>query len=393
MKLRLDSKVTSLFAGIGGFELAFRSVGAKTNLMCEIDPVATHVLERKLQGVPIVNDVREIDSVPRGTDVLCAGFPCQDLSSVGEKQGMLGTRSSLVREVFRILERRRVEWVIFENVSFMLRLNSGETIRIIVSELERLGYSWAYRTIDSIAFVPQHRCRVFVVASLHHDPRTVVLSGESKQEYGNVDFDNQREPLGFYWTEGRFALGLTGDALPTLKAGSTIGIPSPPAILFPNGEVSMPDIRDAERLQGFPSNWTKPAEELAKASIRWRLVGNAVTVNVVGWIARKMICPSDYNHDGDTPLLDRGVWPIAAWGMDGERFCSRATTFPASLRRSSLLQFLKYPRRPLSLKATRGFYNRLVAGGLHAPDYFIEQIRQHIDNLEVQHGWKNTTSL
>lgn len=386
MRRELKGKVTSLFAGIGGFELAFRNAGAETNLMCEIDHVARYVLEHKLQGVPIVDDVRDIDAVPKGTDILCAGFPCQDLSSVGGKQGMSGTRSSLVREVFRMLGRRRVEWVIFENVSFMLRLNSGETIRIIVSELERLGYNWAYRTIDSIAFVPQHRCRVFIVASLHHDPRAVILSGSSKHQFGNIDFKKQVDPLGFYWTEGKFALGLTCNALPTLKAGSTIGIPSPPAILFPDGEVSMPDIRDAERLQGFPADWTKPAEDVAKASIRWRLVGNAVTVNAVGWIARKIANPIDYDVKHDTPLANHGIWPGAAWGTNGERYASHATTFPASLRRSSLLQFLKFPRRPLSLKAARGFYNRLLGGGLRYPDYFGEQIHQHIKRMEAENG-------
>ena len=364
-------KMVSLFAGIGGFELAFQKVGAKTSLMCEIDPIAKHVLSNQLHGIDIVDDVRDIERVPRGTDILCAGFPCQDLSSVGAKAGLKGGRSSLVREVFRILQERRTEWVVFENVSFMLRLNAGETIRTIVTELERLGYSWAYRMIDSMAFVPQHRCRVFVVASLHHDPRNVLLSGESNCQYGNVDFHRQDMPLGFYWTEGKFALGLQGNAVPTLKAGSTIGIPSPPAILFPSGEVSVPDIRDAERLQGFPANWTRPAEDVARASIRWRLVGNAVTVNVVRWIAKKIANP---------------VWPNAAWGIDGTRSSSSASVFPASFRRSDLETFLKYPRNLLSVKATRGFLNRLQAGGLRYPGYFEDEIRNHIQAMEARNG-------
>ena len=255
--------MVSLFAGIGGFELAFRKIGVKTTLMCEIDEVAKHVLSTNIPNVPIVNDICELRSIPQGTDILCAGFPCQDLSSVGIKQGMAGTRPSLVKEVFRLLKGNRVEWVIFENVSFMLSLNGGEAIRTIVDELEDLGYKWAYRTIDSISFVPQHRCRVYVVASLHHDPRNTLLSGESDIVYGKINYDNFDAPLGFYWTEGRHALGLIEDGIPTLKAGSTIGIPSPPAIAFPNGEVSSPDIRDAERLQGFPPNWTLPAEGLS----------------------------------------------------------------------------------------------------------------------------------
>lgn len=377
-------KVVSLFAGIGGFELAFRKIGAVTTLMCEIDEVAKHVLRSRLPGVELISDVRDISELPVGTDVLCAGFPCQDLSSVGAKLGLDGQRSSLVKEVFRILEARRSEWVIFENVSFMLKLKGGETIRTITSELERLGYRWAYRTIDSMSFVPQHRCRVFVVASLHHDPRHVILSGESKCKYGEVDFANQNVPVGFYWTEGRCALGLMGDAIPTLKAGSTIGIPSPPAILFPSGEVAMPDIRDAERLQGFPADWTKVAEEISKPSLRWRLVGNAVTVNVVAWIANKIVAPIPYDYTADIPLGTKAVWPKSAWGCQGMRCISEASIFPASYRRSSLLNYLKYPCKELSLKASKGFLSRLRSGGLRRPEYFTRQIEAHIERKELQ---------
>lgn len=383
--MKKSLNVVSLFAGIGGFELAFRKIGAKTTLMCEIDAIAKHVLASRLKGIDIVDDVRNIDSLPEQTDVLCAGFPCQDLSSVGIKVGLDGERSSLVREVFRILAMKRVEWVIFENVSFMLKLKGGETIRTIVDELERLGYRWAYRTIDSMSFVPQHRCRVFVVASLHGDPCDVLLSGESWCKYGIVDFNRQTSPIGFYWTEGRYALGLMGDAVPTLKAGSTIGIPSPPAILFPDGEVSMPDIRDAERLQGFPADWTKPAEDMAKPSFRWRLVGNAVTVNVVNWIAKKIVSPITYGRKHDAELNVHGVWPQAAWGMEGHRHKANASTFPASYRRSSLNDYLKYPRRELSVKASRGFLSRLQAGGLHHPSYFVNAIQRHINKLEKNH--------
>ena len=324
--------------------------------------------------------------IPQKFDILCAGFPCPDLSSVGVKQGLSGARSSLVLEVLRILEKRQTEWVIFENVPFMLHLKDGETMRVITQGLSRLGYKWAYRTIDSIAFVPQHRCRVFIVASLHNDPRNVVLSGESLRSYGNVDFVDQSSSIGFYWTEGRYARGLTGNAVPTLKAGSTIGIPSPPAIMFPSGEISTPDIRDAERLQGFPQDWTKPVEEIDRASMRWRLVGNAVTVNTVGWIANKIVGPVQYNAENDTQSALTKVWTKAAWGYDDKRFDAKVSVYPASFRRSSLEQYLKFPRHPLSLKATKGFFSRLQAGGLKVPDYFIDQLLNHIKKMEVNHG-------
>ena len=219
-------KMVSLFAGIGGFELGFKQVGIETIMACEIDPIAQHVLKAKFSDVALVNDVCDLNEIPNGTDILCAGFPCQDISTIGVKTGLSGERSSLVREVFRLLEKKKVEWVIFENVPNMLFLRNGETIRAITEELEALGYSWAYRMIDSLAFVPQRRRRVFVVASLHNNPRDVLLSGSSFQEHGVITSTEFEEPCGFYWTEGKYAIGLYQNAIPTLKVGSTIGIPS-----------------------------------------------------------------------------------------------------------------------------------------------------------------------
>lgn len=373
--------MVSLFAGIGGFELGFNSIGTKTILMCEIDNVAKYVLSTNLPNIPIVDDICTLKNLPPKTDLLCAGFPCQDLSSVGAKLGLEGTRSSLVNEVFRLLSKRKVEWVIFENVSFMLSLKGGEAIKCIVENLEELGYKWAYRLIDSISFIPQHRKRVYIVASLHHNPCDILLSGESSIRYGEINLDNFEKPLGFYWTEGRSALGLVSDAIPTLKAGSTIGIPSPPAIAFPSGKVAMPDIRDAERLQGFPPNWTKPAEAVAKPSTRWKLVGNAVTVNTIAWIAKKFAHPEKYDTTKDKPL-DGKKWPHAAWGMNGKRFCSNASTLPEMARDSGLEEFIEFPMKDLSLRASKGFYSRLQEGNLKSPKYFNKTLVKYIKNKE-----------
>lgn len=122
MRKRKPQNMVSLFAGIGGFELAFKAIGINTTLMCEIDDIAKHVLACNMPETNLIEDVRDIKSLPSNTDILCAGFPCQDLSSVGVKQGLAGTRSSLVMEVFRLLKKKKVEWVVFENVSFMLSL-------------------------------------------------------------------------------------------------------------------------------------------------------------------------------------------------------------------------------------------------------------------------------
>lgn len=372
-------KMVSLFAGIGGFELGFRQAEIETSLVCEIDPIAQHVLKTNMADVMVVSDVRELNELPEETDILCAGFPCQDISTIGVKVGLSGERSSLVKEVFRLLQKQKVEWVIFENVSNMLYLRKGEAIRTIVEELEKIGYNWAYRMIDSIAFVPQKRRRVFVVASLNHNPCDVILSGNSSHEPGIITSEEFQEPCGFYWTEGKYAIGLYQNAIPTLKVGSSIGIPSPPAIAFPDGTIGSPDIRDAERLQGFPVDWTKPAEELTKPSGRWKLVGNAVTVDVAAWIAEKIKNPEAYDSSKDKELTGNHKWPSAAWGGNGKKYASSASHYPVRRDEISLVEYLDYPCKALSYKAAKGFENRLNSGTVRCPQFFSEAIHRYVE--------------
>ena len=184
----------------------------------------------------------------------------------------------------------------------MLHVKKGAAFEFIIRSLEKLGYQWAYRVIDSRAFgLPQRRERVFLVASLDEDPRTALLSDD---EGSPVADETGSQAVGFYWTEGNKGLGWAVDAIPTLKRGSALGIASPPGILLPNGEIVKPDIRDAERMQGFPVNWTLAAKgnHGGRKTRRWGLVGNAVTVDVAEWIGKRLRKPRPYVG-----------WGIARW--------------------------------------------------------------------------------
>ena len=253
--------VAGLFAGIGGIEVGFHRAGHETELLCEIDPGASNVLRHRFPDVPLATDIRAIKGLPN-VDIVAAGFPCQDLSQAGRTAGIGGTQSSLVGEVFRLLDSRKrgPKWLVLENVSFMLQLDRGRAMRYLADELEVRGYSWAYRVVDTRAFgLPQRRQRVILIASKTEDPRTVLFADDA--EPFEPGFSPNRW-CGFYWTEGSRGLGWAVDAVPTLKGGSTIGIPSPPAIWKPKtGEIVTPGISDAERLQGFDADWTLPALE------------------------------------------------------------------------------------------------------------------------------------
>jgi DNA (cytosine-5)-methyltransferase 1 len=369
-----------LFAGIGGLELGFERAGHLSVLLVDNSPAAYEVLRTRFPDSKLESDVRDLSCLPDGVDVLVAGFPCQDLSSVGLKIGIHGERSSVVGEVFRLLRRQPVPWVVLENVPFILQLHGGRAMRMIASALGELGYSWAYRVIDSEAFgLPHRRRRWFLVASLESDPRDVLLSGSAKRP-ANPPWETVA--CGFYWTEGMRALGWAVNSLPPIKGGSSIGVPSPPAIVLPDGFVGTPDIRDAERLQGFPVDWTEPAEHVVRPGFRWQLVGNAVTVRVSRWLGRRLVKPVRYDESRDAPK-GSGPWPYAGWSTGEGVYVSSASPWPVWWRRPNLAEFLRYPLRPLSARAASGFLRRTRKGSLRFPEGFLERVQHHIENQEA----------
>lgn len=375
-------KVAGLFAGIGGLERGLNAAGHETSLLCEIWEPARAVLAARMPDIPCKPDVRNLKSLPREVELLVGGFPCQDLSQAGLTAGIGGSRSGLVGEIFRLLDKRRVPWVILENVSFMLQLDKGSAMRTLIEEFEKLGYRWAYRVVNTLSFLPQRRERVlFVATTTDVDPASVILTDEAEPKLEPTNLDAHAH--GFYWTEGVRGLGWAPNAIPTLKNGSTIGIASPPAILLPSGDVITPDIRDAERLQGFPENWTKPAEQVNRASLRWSLVGNAVSVPVAKWLGRRLMNPLPYDTARDTELPANGRWPRAARFDGGIRHCVSINAYPQWRARPPLTDFLKHDGKPLSARATRGFLSRTERAVLRFADGFQDRLREHLYRMEA----------
>lgn len=186
-----------LFAGVGGFRRGMELAGHECVGFCEWDKFAAasytsmHLLtdeqRSRLAGMDLKARQKEIlkeeyrngewysadvrlitaDNVPRA-DCWCFGAPCQDFSIAGQRKGLGGHRSSLVREVFRVLgelkEEDRPEWLIYENVKGMLSSNRGFDFLAILLELDELGYDAEWEIFNTKNFgVPQNRERVYVV--------------------------------------------------------------------------------------------------------------------------------------------------------------------------------------------------------------------------------------
>ncbi len=376
-------RVAGLFAGIGGLELGLERAGHRTSFLCEKDEAARRVLGDHFSR-RIFDDVRTLggNDLPRSLDLLAAGFPCQDLSQCGATQGLRGSESSLVGHVFRILQERRVPWILLENVPFMLHLNRGRAMTRITDELEAMGYRWAYRVLDAQAFgLPQRRERVFLLASLDERPECRLLSHAGQRAEPSAWHD-EASAYGFYWTEGNRGIGWARDAIPTLKGGSGLGIPSPPAVwLTDSGEFVKPTIESAERLQGFPRHWTASGHGTRGKGARWKLVGNAVAVPVAKWVGDR-IASADERAPVGTPirLTKKDKWPRAAFGGPNGRYAvPDATAWPKTRYKwSPIVDYMGGAHEPLSHRAAEGFRSRVVsAKSLNPNAEFVEALTSY----------------
>lgn len=166
----------SLFAGIAGFDLGLERAGWRCAWQVEADPACRMVLRRHFPGIPIYEDVREVGEDLEPVDLVCGGFPCQDISVAGRRAGLAGARSGLWWEFHRILAALAPSWVLAENVAGLLSSNGGRDLGAILGGLAGLGYVGSWRVLDSQFFgVPQRRRRVFLVGHLGTEPIPEVL--------------------------------------------------------------------------------------------------------------------------------------------------------------------------------------------------------------------------
>ena len=160
----------SLFAGVGGFELAMQRNGVEVVASVEIDKKCQEVLAHRFPTSKIFDDVTTVkgsDLIGAGfvpsRGIITGGFPCQDLSVAGKRAGLAGARSGLFWEAARLVEETQTEYAILENVPGLLSSNGGADFAVVLGTMADLGYSVAWRVLDAQYFgVPQRRKRVFI---------------------------------------------------------------------------------------------------------------------------------------------------------------------------------------------------------------------------------------
>jgi len=152
----------SLFAGIGGFDLGLERSGMECAWQVEIDPWCRQVLAKHWPDVPRYEDVRDVGRRNlEPVDLICGGFPCQDISNAGNRAGIEGDRSGLWTEYARIIRELRPQYIIVENVAALLVRGMGT----VLGDLAACGYDAEWQVLSAAAFgAPHIRERIFILA-------------------------------------------------------------------------------------------------------------------------------------------------------------------------------------------------------------------------------------
>jgi DNA (cytosine-5)-methyltransferase 1 len=310
-----------LFAGIGGFHLAFERSGGKCVFASEIDKFARQTYEANF-GMTPAGDIKEIDeeSIP-DHDILTGGFPCQPFSlagvskynSLGYDHGFLdATKGTLFFDIARILKAKQPPAFLLENVKNLTRHDKGKTFKVIQKTLrEELGYDVHYEIIDAANVVPQHRERVFIVGFRKEldfefpdfpetDQQLVDILDEEVDEKYTLS-DRLWQYLQDYKEKHRKKGNGFGFGMPDLDGTSrTLSAryhKDGSEILINQGENKNPrrlTPRECARLMGFPESFELPCSDTQT----YQQFGNAVVVKVADKIAAKMVETMNQQWEG-----------------------------------------------------------------------------------------------
>lgn len=299
-------KYISLFSGIEAATQAWEPLGWEPLWFCENEKFASAVLSHRYPQIPNLGDINDFKQWPDASpDLIVGGSPCQAFSVAGLRQGLADPRGQLMLTYLAVVDRYRPRWVLWENVAGVLSSRGGRDFGAFLGALGELGYGFAYRVLDAQHVrtqrfrraVPQRRRRVFVVGCLGGAARA-----------GEVLFERE----GMLWNppprrEARKEVA--ADAVRCVDGGV-------PAVANPltrrmdkgvntecdEGQTMIAEtvhtlrrltVRECERLQGFPDDftqipWRNKRAENCPDGPRYKALGNSMAVNVMDWIGHRI---------------------------------------------------------------------------------------------------------
>ena len=306
-------RVVDLFAGIGGFHLAFAKYGAKVVYASEWDKKASSIYYDNFKLKPD-GDITKIEasSIPEH-DVLCAGFPCQPFSISGNRLGFEDSRGTLFFDVVRIVKEKQPRLVFMENVRNFESHDNGHTLDVVKRTMEELGYTFFSKVLDASDYgVPQSRKRIYMLAfrnslniSNFDFPKAIplkkrvidlLISDELTNKYVIQRNDVTMKDLKEYRSKKPLRLGTINKGGQGERIYSTLGtaitlsaygggVGSKTGIYMVNGRMRKLAPRECARLTGFPDTYKIAIND----NDAYKQFGNSVVVDVLQYIIEEII--------------------------------------------------------------------------------------------------------
>ena len=338
-------KIIDLFSGIGGFSLGFQRAGYQftEHYFSEIDKHAIANYKHNFPHAKNLGDITTIQSADiAGADIITFGSPCQDFSLAGKRAGLKGNKSSLIAQAIALIAHVRPDLFVWENVKGAFSSNARADFWAIIQTLANLGgYTIEWQLLNTSWVLPQNRERIYLIGHLggRSIPGVFPFGENDKLLEGKTRKENRKCPsiktspartitsryskmgsndtyivpkVARTLTGGGHSGGLHSDitVIRQLKRGKNKGAdlkicPTISSNAFQennllNGVRRLTEI-ECERLQGFPDNWTQYGDyngtikPIAKTQ-RYKLIGNAVTVDIVTMIAKRLKFLEYENH-------------------------------------------------------------------------------------------------
>lgn len=308
-------KCASFFAGVGGIDIGFEQANFSVVYANEFDKDACTTYNKNSNIVADCRDIREVkcEEIP-DFDIMLAGFPCQAFSIAGYREGFDDKkgRGNLFFELVRIAENKKPKVIFLENVKNLLTHDNGNTMSVILNELNKLGYSTKYKVMNTCKYgnVPQNRERIYIVAFLEKEfckkfefPEEMLLAKTIKDIVG-VDkkedtyyytekfkyFDelkqNMKNEKTVYQWRRKYVRENKHNLCPTLTANMGTGGNNVPLVVTKFGIRKLTP-RECFLFQGFPETFGLP-KELSDYKL-WKQAGNSVSVPVIFRIAQNIM--------------------------------------------------------------------------------------------------------
>jgi len=299
----MQINLLDLFSGIGGFHAGINGADVQIgkSFFSEIDKYASQVYQKHFINSKSLGDVKSITPISgllegQKINLITFGFPCQDLSVAGKRQGFRGNRSSLFFEALRLVEELQPDFFIFENVKGFFASHGGKDFVTALRAITDIGYDGQWQLVNTRWFLPQNRERIYFVGYPRGQCRRAIFPIRETEGLHNTKDKEEKKAISpclttrgaksklgadYIWVVSprRFenkrqnGSGFSEEHCFTLTTQDRDGI-------FIDNDVRELTPVEWERLQGFPDGWTDGFSD----NQRYKMLGNAVSVPVVSSI-------------------------------------------------------------------------------------------------------------